>query len=181
MIERYTPTITRSMPWKIDLAQIKGQTITLSFFSPCVPPILSHDAAQIPSPVPRCCLSRLESRGSAREHFSGQFKNQMLEKMTGQLGKNHSGELKLQTAEAKAERIIAEELKTLGWTQADLQLRLKTDPAKLQIATRLRSETTLTIKAIAERLHLGTAKSANIRLHNIKNTLDSQRRDNVMV
>ena len=99
----------------------------------------------------------------------------------GQLGENHSGELKFQTAEAKAERIIAEELKRRGWKQADLQLRLKSDPAKLQIATRLRSETTLTIKAIAERLHLGTAKSANIRLHNFKNTIDSQRRGNVMV
>jgi len=29
----------------------------------------------------------------------------------------------------------------------------------------LRKETTLTIKAIAARLHLGTSKSANARLH----------------
>ncbi len=33
------------------------------------------------------------------------------------------------------------------------------------IGARLRRETTLTIKAIARRIHLGTSKSANIRLH----------------
>ena len=37
--------------------------------------------------------------------------------------------------------------------------------AKLGIATRLRKETTLSIKAIAARLYLGSFKSANIRLH----------------
>ena len=35
----------------------------------------------------------------------------------------------------------------------------------MALAARLRRETTLTIKAIAERLHLGTSKSANMRLH----------------
>src|SRR5689334_23256235 len=37
--------------------------------------------------------------------------------------------------------------------------------AKLGIGTRLRKETTLPIKAMAARLHLGTFKSANIRLY----------------
>ena len=35
----------------------------------------------------------------------------------------------------------------------------------MALAARLRRETTLTIKAIAERLHLGTSKSANMHLH----------------
>lgn len=39
----------------------------------------------------------------------------------------------------------------------------KSDPAKLAIAARLRKKTTL--KGIAVRLHLGTSKSANIRLN----------------
>ena len=43
--------------------------------------------------------------------------------------------------------------------------RRKRDPAKLGIAARLRRETTLPIKAIARRMHLGTSKSANIRWH----------------
>lgn len=39
------------------------------------------------------------------------------------------------------------------------------DPAKLGMAARLRRETTLPIKVIAARLHLGTSRSANVRLH----------------
>ena len=79
-------------------------------------------------------------------------------------GDHHSGELKRESDEAKAGRIITEELRRLGWTEADLQLRLKTDPNKLEIATRLRKETILSIKWIATRLHLGTWKSAKTRL-----------------
>jgi hypothetical protein len=41
--------------------------------------------------------------------------------------------------------------------------RRKSDPGKLEIAARLRRETTLSIKAIAKPTHLGTSKSANIR------------------
>ena len=43
--------------------------------------------------------------------------------------------------------------------------RAKSDPAKLAMAARLRKETTLSIKSIAARVHLGTSKSANARLH----------------
>jgi hypothetical protein len=43
--------------------------------------------------------------------------------------------------------------------------RRKNDPDKLAIAARLRRETTLTLKAIAARVRLGTSKSANARLH----------------
>src|SRR5690606_29831640 len=57
---------------------------------------------------------------------------------------------------------MSEELRRLRWSSADLKLRMKTDPAKVQIALRLRAETTLTIRWIAERLSLGTAKSANV-------------------
>ena len=53
----------------------------------------------------------------------------------------------------------------LGWSQEELAARRKSDPAKLAIAARLRKETTLTIKGMAARLHLGTSKSANARLH----------------
>jgi hypothetical protein len=43
-------------------------------------------------------------------------------------------------------------------------LRRKHDPAKLEIAARLYRETTLSVKQIAPRLHLGTPKSASVRL-----------------
>ncbi|MDA1276669.1 MAG: hypothetical protein O2960_21835 [Verrucomicrobia bacterium] len=94
-----------------------------------------------------------------------QFRERMLEEMEGKLGDHHSGEWHRETAEARAERIIAEELARLGWTGSDLAIRRKSDPAKLVMGARLRQETTLSIKGIAARLHLGTSKSANTRLH----------------
>ena len=89
----------------------------------------------------------------------------MLEKIENKLGEHHSGELHRETAEAKAERIITKELRQRGWNEADLTLRNKTDPGKLAIAAKLRKETTLSLKAITARVHLGTSKSANARLH----------------
>jgi hypothetical protein len=47
----------------------------------------------------------------------------------------------------------------------DSAVRLKNDPGKLEIAERLRRETTLSIKWIAARLDLGTPKSARALLH----------------
>jgi len=56
-------------------------------------------------------------------------------------------------------------LRRLGWRKNELSRRRKSDPAKLAIAARLRKETTLSLKHIAEQVHLGTSKSANARLH----------------
>jgi hypothetical protein len=95
-----------------------------------------------------------------------EFKQEMLEKVDGQLGDHHSGQLRRETAEAKGERIISEELGRLGWNEGDLVARRKSEPGKLAIAARLRQQTTLSIKTIAARVHMGTSKSANARLHN---------------
>ncbi|HVM48033.1 MAG TPA: hypothetical protein VMU04_08400 [Candidatus Acidoferrum sp.] len=96
---------------------------------------------------------------------SDAFKRQLLQRMEGSLGGHHAGELHRQAADARAERIIAEELQRKGWSEQELQARRKNDPAKLDIAARLRKETTLSIKAIAARVHLGTSKAANMTLH----------------
>ena len=66
----------------------------------------------------------------------------------------------------KAERIVAAELRRLGWREGDLEERRKNDPDKLEIAARLRRKTTLSVKDIAARMHLGTSKGANRNLHN---------------
>ena len=89
----------------------------------------------------------------------------MLKRMEDKLGPHHSGELRLESAAAKAERIVAEELQKRGWTENDLSARRRGDPEKLAIAAWLRRETTLPVKTIAARVHLGTSKSANARLH----------------
>jgi REP element-mobilizing transposase RayT len=89
---------------------------------------------------------------------------EMLGRAEGQLGEHHFGALRQETAEAKAERIIGEELGRRGWREDDLAARRKSDAGKLEIAARVRRETTLTLKQIAERLHLGTPRSASVRL-----------------
>ena len=93
------------------------------------------------------------------------FRKEQLERMEGGLGQHHAGQLRLETAQAKAERLVAEELRRLGWSGEDLVRRPKNDPDKLAIAVRLRRESTLTIKAITARVHLGTYNTANARLH----------------
>ena len=93
------------------------------------------------------------------------FRKEMLRRAEGSLGGSHAGQLHRQAADAKAERIIAEELQRNGWSERDFLARRKKDPAKLAIAARLRRETTLPLKAIAARLGLGTSKSANGKLH----------------
>lgn len=93
------------------------------------------------------------------------FKREMLLRMERGLGEHHAGELHQGCARAKAEQIVTEELKRLGWKEPDLKSRRRNDPDKLAMAARLRRETTLTIKAIAARVGLGTSKGANANLH----------------
>ena len=62
------------------------------------------------------------------------FRQEMLERMDGKLGESHSGELHRETAEQRANRILAEELCRRGWTESDLAARRRSDPGKLAIA-----------------------------------------------
>ena len=96
------------------------------------------------------------------------FRQQALARMEGRLGASHAGELRKQASEAKAEGIITAELPRLGWTEADLDKRHKSDPGKLALAARLRRETTLPMKWMAQRLQMGTLKSARTRVYRWK-------------
>jgi hypothetical protein len=96
---------------------------------------------------------------------SESFRREMLLRMEGKLGDHHTGELHRASAEAKAERIIAEELERRSWQEADLFAWCKNAAVKLEIGARLRRETTLSTKAIAARVHLGSSKAANRSLH----------------
>ena len=95
---------------------------------------------------------------------SEEFKHQQLEEIDGQVGQHHFGQMRLEVARAKAERIIGEELRRLGWQEAGLASRRKRDPGKLGIAGRLRKEATGSDKQIAARLQLGTPGSASVCL-----------------
>ncbi len=94
-----------------------------------------------------------------------EFRRQMLGLMSGQLGDHHAGELRRQNGEVLAERIIAEEWHRLGWSETDLVNQHKNSAGKLEIGARLRRETTVPVKWIAARVHLGTSQGANGNLH----------------
>jgi len=89
--------------------------------------------------------------------FGGeQFQKELLERVEAKAGAHHYGEELRESAEAKAERLLAAELKRLDWKSDDLAKKRKGDPEKVALAARLREETTVTLVWLAERLHMGT-------------------------
>jgi len=66
-----------------------------------------------------------------------------------QAGDWHYGEELRESAEAKAERMVREELRRRKWTERTLSERCKGDPVKIAIARRLREETTMTLAWVA--------------------------------
>jgi hypothetical protein len=76
--------------------------------------------------------------------------------VNAQAGAWHYGEELRESAEAKAERIVAEELKRRRWEAGTLAARRKGDAGKIAMARRLREETTMTLAWIAGRLRMGT-------------------------
>jgi len=83
------------------------------------------------------------------------FRKELLAQMTERRGDWHYGGELNESAEERAERIVANELKRKGWSEKDLQTRRKGDPFKVRLAGRLRAETTVTLKWIAGRLCMG--------------------------
>jgi hypothetical protein len=70
-----------------------------------------------------------------------------------------------ETEVERAERIFRAELKARRWKETDLAKRAKGDPGKVKMAARLREETLVTVKWLAERLGMGTASNVNNRLY----------------
>ena len=60
-------------------------------------------------------------------------------------------------------------LARLQWSPGELVRLPKSHLSKLALAARLRPETTLSVKQIAERLHLGKPKGARANLHRFLN------------
>jgi REP element-mobilizing transposase RayT len=83
------------------------------------------------------------------------LKAELLAQASERLGAQHYGAARQESGEAKAERLVREELARLGWTETDLAQRRKGDAGKVRIARRLRRETTMTLGWIARRLQMG--------------------------
>jgi REP element-mobilizing transposase RayT len=87
---------------------------------------------------------------------SDELKAELLAHASQRVGPQHYGTERQECAEAKAERLVQEELGRLQWTESELLGRRKGDDGKVRIAWRLRRETTMTLAWIASRLKMGT-------------------------
>lgn len=78
--------------------------------------------------------------------FGGdELKKELLALATEKTRQSHYGELVRESATAKAERMVREELTKRKWEEASLVARRKGDPGKVAIAQRLRRETSKSI------------------------------------
>jgi REP element-mobilizing transposase RayT len=93
------------------------------------------------------------------------FRKELLGQMKGRMGAEHYGAERQATVEEHAEGIVAAELKRRRWRAADLERRAKGDAGKVAIAVRLRAETAVTVRWIAERLQMGAPGYVNHLLY----------------
>lgn len=100
--------------------------------------------------------------------------NDFLERLEEAVGKSqphngaHFSQEILETMDMKGTRIIAEELRKRELEMEDLKKMPKMSLVKAEIAKRLRKETTLTLKWIAEHLNSGTAGTVGMMLLRLK-------------
>jgi hypothetical protein len=87
---------------------------------------------------------------------SEDFRQELLAAVVERVGPNHYGAERQETGLQKAERIVREEVERLGWREDELWARRKGHRAKVLLARRLRQETTMSLKWIAQRLHMGS-------------------------
>ncbi len=106
-----------------------------------------------------------------------EFRQELLAQMEGKLGRHHGGRERQETAASRAERMLAAELKRRGWSADELAARRKGDREKVRIARRLRSETTMTLDWIAQRLNMGAAGYAAHCLRQARTGKHSNMRD----
>jgi hypothetical protein len=84
------------------------------------------------------------------------FRQELLEAISERVGPSHYGAEREETAGEKAQRVVHEEMERLGWDEDALWGRRKGPAAKVRLARRLRQETTLSLKWIAQRLNMGS-------------------------
>ena len=96
---------------------------------------------------------------------SAGYREEMLERAGAKAASNREdSQRRLESAEARGRKILAEELKRRQGTERELKERRKSDPEKLAMATRLREETRLPMRKIAQLVGLGTTNAANANL-----------------
>ena len=83
---------------------------------------------------------------------SEEFRQELLAAAAQRMGATNYGTERRETEEAKAQRLVGGEMDRMGWTQQELRGARKGDKRKVRMAARLRRETTMSLKWIAQRL-----------------------------
>ncbi len=89
------------------------------------------------------------------------FRRELLGQPSTRLGAEHYGTERREAEVVRAERIVKEELRRREMREADLPRTGKGDRRKVEIAARLRAETTLSVAWIATRLGMGSRAYLN--------------------
>ena len=84
------------------------------------------------------------------------FRQELLAAAFERVGANHYGQERKESLQERAERMVQEEMKRSGCAEDELLGRRKGDKAKVAIARRVRKETTMTYRWIADRLRMGS-------------------------
>ena len=87
---------------------------------------------------------------------SQEFRQELLTATAERIGATNYGTERRETEEAKAQRLVRGEMDRIGWTDEELRGAPKGDKRKVRMAARLRGETTMSLKWIAERLAMGS-------------------------
>jgi len=88
------------------------------------------------------------------------FREELLGMIGEKRSEHHHGQELEESAAQKAERLLDQMIRKARWREADLVERRKGDEVKVQMAARLRTETTMSWKWIAQRLRMGHWRSA---------------------
>jgi len=87
---------------------------------------------------------------------SEEFRNDLLASATERVGLSNYGAERREAELVRAERIVREELRRLAWTEQEFGVLPKGHYEKVAIARRLRQESTMSLKWIAQRLQMGS-------------------------
>ena len=87
---------------------------------------------------------------------SEEFREELLASAAGRIRATHYGAQRREEQEAGAHRILRQEMARMGWGKSALSQMRKGDERKVRLAARLRKETTMSLKWIAEQLEMGS-------------------------
>jgi len=87
---------------------------------------------------------------------SEEFRAELLEAAGKSAGPSHYGSARRESGEQKAKRIVSDGLKKAGLEAKVLKTLPKSDAKKVALARQVRKETTMSLKWIAENLHMGS-------------------------